>query len=147
LNSVVWVIGKMADGLGLVSAAASDALQVMKNIATLDVFAENVSGIDNYLDLLDKRDAERAAAKSDLGGLEGIKPVADAAEAVEKLADNSKELKRQAKEAADALKQQERAAEALRTADLSRMQSALKNAQAHFAAGRQTAMTRAQQPE
>src|SRR5690606_20085422 len=118
--------------------------QVMKNIATLDFSAEKVSGIDNYLDLLDKRDRERAnAASQDLGGLEGIGPE----KAVDALAESAKDLAKKAKEAADALKAEERAAEALAKADMSRRQTALKNAQAYFAAERTAMANRMKQLE
>lgn len=153
LNTMLSVVGKIADGWAFVFAAMQDVATLGYDIGSGIMGGKGsgrtdaMSSVNNLLDILDKRDAERAAAQKDLGGLEGIKPVVEAAAAVEKLADNSKELKRQAKEAADALKQQERAAEALRKADLSRMQSALKNAQAHFAAERQAALDRKKQLE
>ncbi len=152
LSQMLWVVEKMADGFGLIAAYSEDSFAMYAEIAS------RVSGggstgfvpsknINEYLDLLDKRDAERAAAKQDIGGLDLKAGVGGAAGAVKELADNSAELKKKAREAADALKEQDRAAEALRKADMNRMQSALKNAQAHFAAERQIALNRRKQLE
>lgn len=150
LSQILGIVGKIADGWGLIAATVTDVSTLIYDIGAGMVGAEGsgrtdaLSNVNSFLDLMDKRDAERAAAKQDIGGLENIKPAADA---VEELADNSAELKKQAKEAADAIKAQERAAEALKKADSNRRQAALKNAQAHFAAEQQMAMNRLKQLE
>lgn len=148
LSSIISIIEKMADGFGFLIAVATDAAHAVSLpfaalTGTLDQ-AGTPHAINDYLDVLDKRDAERAAAKADLGGLE-IKE--GPAAAVRELGKSAEELKKEAKDAARALKDQERAAAALRKADLSRMQSALENARAHFAAERQMAANRDKQLE
>lgn len=150
LSAMLGIVEKIADGWGFIAAIVTDVSTLVYDIAAAMAGGEGsgrtdaAESVNKFLDMMDKRDAERAAAGQDIGGLENIKP---ASEAVEELADNSAELKKQAKEAADALKAQERAAEALKKADSNRRQSALKNAQAHFAAERQMAMNRLKQLE
>lgn len=147
LNMLLGLVERIADGWGLVFAAAADAGSLIADIYSRVTGGGGTDRVPmqhmfDYLDVLDKRDAERAAQKADLGGLE-IKD--GPAAAVRELGDNAEELKKKAKEAADALKEQERAAEALRKADLNRMRSALDNARAHFEAERQMAANREKQ--
>lgn len=148
LSQMLGIVGKIADGWGLIAATVTDVSTLIYDIGAKMAGGEGsgrtdaLSNVNGFLDLMDKRDADRAAAKQDLGGLKDIKPAADAVDA---LGDSAEALKKKAKDAASAIKEQERAAEALKKADLSRMQSALANAQAHFAAERQMQLTRSQQ--
>lgn len=148
LSALMGIVSKIADGYGFLIAIATDAahavtLPFKAMMGTLED-DDIPSAINDFLDLMDKRDMERAAAKNNpLGGLENVdQPINHMADAVDDLGEAAEKATIQM----DAhVKARDKHLKAMEKADNRRMESALKNAQAHFAAERKMQADRAQQ--